>query len=124
MAHHHAPPIVIGGFDHPHAFTNIPTATRPEWGSERCDECSGHGRRNAVLFLDSFRTTIASCGRCDGSGWLSADGARHLHDIELIDGRPAWTVRIQHPAVLSCLVVPRREPVPMDEQADRELQAA
>lgn len=118
MAHHSAPPIVIDGYDHPHAFTNIPLATRPEWGSCQCGECDGHGRRNAVLFLDSFRTTIAACGRCDGSGWLSSDGARHLQDIVLIDGRPAWTVRIQHPATLSCLVVPRRaEPV---ERAEDE----
>lgn len=93
MSHHSAPPIEIDGFDHPHAFTNIPAAVRPEWGSTRCVTCSGHGRRNAILHPDSFRCVIEGCGDCDGSGWLSADGTRHLPDVVSIDGRPSWIVR-------------------------------
>lgn len=93
MPHHCAPPIEIDGFDHPQAFTNIPTARRPDWGSTRCATCSGHGRRNAVLHPDSLRCVIEGCADCDGSGWLSSDGTRHLPDVVIIDGIPSWVVR-------------------------------
>ena len=102
MAHHTAPPIIIGSWDHPHAFTNIPKTPRPTWGSSPCVACSGRGRRNATFFPDSFRCIVTCCASCDGSGWISADGRRHLPDIETVDGRPGWIVRTIPAAPTPC----------------------
>lgn len=99
---HHAPPIGIDGFDHPHAFTGIPDARRPEWGSTRCGTCSGRGVRNEILHLDTGRCRIVGCADCDGSGWRSADGSRHRHDVAFVDGSPAWTTVTSPP----CRIIP------------------
>lgn len=96
------PPVEIRGFDHPYALTGIPPRRRPVWGCITCATCSGRGARNDLLHLDTMRCRLAACDECDGSGWLSADGARHRPDIVLIDGKAAWTVAIV-PAVTAIL---------------------
>lgn len=93
----HLPPVEIDGFHHPHALTGIAERRRPEWGAERCATCSGRGARNEILHTDSMRCRIAPCGDCDGAGWRTADGTRHLPDIVMRDGHPCWTVRIARP---------------------------
>jgi len=90
----HLPPILIDGFDHPHALTGIPPRQRPVWGHTACPTCRGRGARNDMLHLDSLRCRIAGCDACDGSGWLTQDGTRHRADIVLVDGAPAWTITI------------------------------
>ena len=92
------PPVVVDGFHHPHALTGIAERLRPEWGAARCPTCSGRGARNDIIHLDSMRCRIAACGDCDGAGWVSADGSRHLPDIVMRDGHPCWTVEIVRPA--------------------------
>ena len=76
------PPVVIDGFDHPHALTGIPVRRRPEWGQTSCGTCRGRGARNEILHLDSMRCRQAACGVCLGSGW-TADRRRST-DIVMI----------------------------------------
>lgn len=113
------PPVVVDGFDHEHALTGIPVRRRPDWGALACPTCSGRGARNDLIHLDSMRCRLAACADCDGSGWLSADGTRHLPDVEMREGSPAWVVRIV-PAVRRTLppsLLPSA-PVPDDLAAE------
>lgn len=88
-------PVLVDGPDHLHAFTGIPLDRRPAHGASRCPLCKGHGAWNSLIHLDTGRCIIKPCGECDGSGWISGDGNRYIDDIVLVDGRPAWTIRIE-----------------------------
>lgn len=95
------PPVVVDRFDHQHALTGIAVRRRPEWADECCATCSGRGARNDFIHLDSMRCRLAGCTDCDGAGWRCSNGARHVPDIVLVNGMPAWTT----------VVIPRR-PLP------------
>lgn len=121
--HGSLPPLTISGPDHPHAFDNIPERTRPPYADVRCTTCRGRGAWNQVLHLDSFRCILAICGDCDGSGWKSFDGSRTVHDIEMTEHGPAWTLRrIPPPPVL--VAVTEIRPVPVGSEGDEILEAA
>lgn len=93
--HGSLPPIIISGPDQPHAFDGIPIDRRPPHADSRCATCSGHGAWNVLLHLDTGRCIIQACDDCDGSGWICSNGDRHVDDIVMIDGHPAWVVEVR-----------------------------
>lgn len=115
MSHSTNPPIEIDGPDHPSAFIGIPIDRRPDIPCTKCTKCHGHGAWNTRLW-EGGRCIIQPCPDCDGSGWVALDGCRHVADIVMIDGRPAWITAILPRAIV-------QKTVPMPEPPRTEVDA-
>lgn len=89
---HSSQPLAISGPDDPHAFDGLPVLFR---GAAACRTCQGRGCRNDILHPDSFRARLAICADCLGTGRHAEGGLLRIHDVVMIDGLPAWTVRDQ-----------------------------
>lgn len=118
----HRPPLIIDGPDHPRAFDNIPVRVRPDHCDRQCGKCKGRGAW-IVEMHDHGRCRITACDACLGSGWLDSAGLFRVHDIEMVDGAPAWVVRYERQDVAGTGTAGLRAPC-ADNENDQETLAA